>query len=177
MKVKDVIVESIRENDPHGTDDVNWGEVKRAVHNAAKKIHGDVDKSKVDGIMKNLYKHKPNDTENAIQIGVDMLRSNEQVAEDDDDVDLTELGRVLMDRASKTNNDEMSNLMAVVGSELVKFGTPQGANSPEDLIKRTGASMPMIEKLITFAEKALEVYGPVRTGTNKSDDDEGDKDF
>lgn len=65
----------LNEGDPHGTDDVDWDKVKKAVINAAKDIHKDVDMKKIDGIMKNLYKHKPNDTENAIQIGVDMLRA------------------------------------------------------------------------------------------------------
>jgi hypothetical protein len=49
--------------------------VKKALKDAAKDIHGKADMKKIEGIMKNLYKHKPNDTENAIQIGIDMMRS------------------------------------------------------------------------------------------------------
>ena len=115
------------------------------------------------------------------------MRVNEVITEsvnESNDPDLAELGRILMDRAAQTAHDEMSNVMSVVGSELVKYGTSQGANSPEELVKRTGASMPMIEKLVTYAEKALEIYGPVRSGTNAPDaddtddtDDEDNKDY
>lgn len=74
--MSDYLIEKyLGEGDPHGTDDVDWSKVKKAVVNAAKDIHKDVDMKKIEGIMKNLKKHKPNDTENAIQIGVDMLRS------------------------------------------------------------------------------------------------------
>ena len=78
-KIDEYLKRKVDEADPHGTDDVDWDQVKEAVRSAAKKIHGKVDDKKIDGIMKNLYKHKPNDTENAIQIGVDMLRANESV--------------------------------------------------------------------------------------------------
>lgn len=75
MRLQEKLEKYLNEGDPHGTDDVDWDEVKKALKDAAKDIHGKVDMKKIDGIMKNLYKHKPNDTENAIQIGVDMMRS------------------------------------------------------------------------------------------------------
>lgn len=75
MKIEEKLKKYLSEGDPHGTDDVDWEEVKKALKDAAKDIHGKVDMKKIDGIMKNLYKHKPNDTENAIQIGIDMMRS------------------------------------------------------------------------------------------------------
>lgn len=67
----------ISEGDPHGTDDVEWDEVRKAVVDASRNIYNEVSKEFIDGIMKNLYKHKPNDTENAIAIGIDMLRAEE----------------------------------------------------------------------------------------------------
>lgn len=75
MRIEEKIDKYLSEADPHGTDDVDWDEIKKALKDAAKDIHGKVDMKKIDGIMKNLYKHKPNDTENAIQIGIDMMRS------------------------------------------------------------------------------------------------------
>lgn len=78
MKFSEKIKRYLNEADPHGTDDVDWDAVKKAIIDAAEDIHGDVDMKLIDGIMKNLYKHKPNDTENAVQIGVDMLRSKSE---------------------------------------------------------------------------------------------------
>lgn len=78
MKFSEKIRRCLNEADPYGTEDVDWDTVRDAIEGAAKDIHGKVDKKLIDGIMKNLYKHKPNDTENAIQIGVDMLRANSE---------------------------------------------------------------------------------------------------
>lgn len=77
MDTKRLIEKYLGEADTeeHATDDVDWDAVKKAMKDAAKDIHGKVDMKKIDGMMKNLYKHKPADTENAIQIGIDMMRS------------------------------------------------------------------------------------------------------
>jgi len=174
MKINEVITESktVNENDPHGTDDVNWNEVRSAVMKAAKKVHGNVDKSKIEGVMKNLYKHKPNDTENAIQIGTDMLRSkNESVVKENSEV--AEIGRALMDMSVKQKDDELSNQMSSVGDALTRFGTNLGPKSIKDIVKQTGVQPEMIQKMMAAGQQHIEKRGgPVRTGTDASSTDD-----
>lgn len=74
-KEKEDKEKQVKEAEPHGTDDVDWDSVEDSLRDAAKDIHGGVDEKHLKGIMKNLYKHKPNDTDNAVQIGIDMMRS------------------------------------------------------------------------------------------------------
>mgnify|MGYP000087702702 CR=1 FL=1 len=54
--------------------DVDWVQVQSALVDAAEDIFGEADEEKIEGIIENLKKHKPADTENAIQIGIDMMR-------------------------------------------------------------------------------------------------------
>lgn len=172
MKINDIITE----NNPHGTDDVDWSKVESAVKSAAKKIHGKVDKSKVSGIMTNLRKHKPNDTENAIQTGTDMLRAkNESVIKESTEV--AELGRAMMDIAIKQKDDEVSNNMSTLGDTLTRFGTRLGPKNIKDVVKQTGLQPDTIQQYMQLAQKYVEKHGPVRTGADHSaPDDMDDKD-
>lgn len=54
-------------------DVVDWDAVKEAAKEIAKEVHGEVDKKKLDGILTNAKKHKPDSTEAAIEIVQDML--------------------------------------------------------------------------------------------------------
>lgn len=107
--------EVITAGHPHGTDDVEWKVVKEAVINAAEDIFKKVDMKKIEGIMKNLYKHKPNDTENAIQIGIDMLRSkkaSESSTNLSDTADKTDLKQAI-----EAMEEKLASLKASIVSE------------------------------------------------------------
>jgi len=65
---------------------------------------------------------------------------------------LANLGRVLMDLATTTKDDALSNTMAKVGNELTNFGATFGPKNVADLVKRTGASQTIIGKLLQHAE-------------------------
>ena len=66
---------------------------------------------------------------------------------------LANYGRILMDQAATTKNDELSNIMASVGNELTNFGATFGASSLDELVRKTGATKEVIKKLLAYAEK------------------------
>ena len=66
---------------------------------------------------------------------------------------LANIGRVLMDQAASTKDDNLSNVMAKVGNELTNFGTPFGASNLQELIKKTNVSAEVIQKLLAYGEK------------------------
>ena len=91
---------------------------------------------------------------------------------------LANYGRILMDQAVTTKNDELSNVMAKVGDALTRFGTAFGPRDLNDLIEKTGTSENVIRKLLAFAEKIADTH----TAIDKDDqegglDDEGDDEF
>lgn len=55
--------------------DIDWKSARKSVVDAAEDIFGEVTKKYIDGIMKNVKKHKPSNIEAAVQIGINMLRS------------------------------------------------------------------------------------------------------
>lgn len=54
---------------------IDWNGVKEALVDAAKDIHGKADLSIIDGIIDGVKKKNPKDTEDAVQIGINMMRS------------------------------------------------------------------------------------------------------
>ena len=66
---------------------------------------------------------------------------------------LANLGRVLMDQATTTKNDELANVMAKVGNELTNFGANFGPKSLKDLVSKTDVPAPVIQKLIAYGQK------------------------
>jgi len=65
---------------------------------------------------------------------------------------LANLGRVLMDLAATTKDDALSNMMAKVGNELTNYGATFGPSSLDELVKKTGASKGVIQKLLQHAQ-------------------------
>lgn len=55
-------------------DAVDWSDVKEAGKKTAKQVHGKVNQKKLDGIIDNAKKHKPDSTAAAIELVQDMLR-------------------------------------------------------------------------------------------------------
>ena len=85
--------------------------------------------------------------------------ANESIDEVADNFDLTpqqrklaNLGRVLMDLATTTKDDALANTMAKVGNELTNFGALFGPKNVDELIKKTGASKLIIQKLLAHAQ-------------------------
>lgn len=91
---------------------------------------------------------------------------------------LAAYGRILMDQATTTKDDELSNVMAKVGDALTRFGTTFGPRSLEELVKKTGTTPNVIKKLLAFAERIFQTHGDLQS--DKADgglDDKGDDEF
>ena len=82
---------------------------------------------------------------------------------------LANLGRTLMDQAAVTKDDNLSNVMAKVGNELTNFGSPFGAKSLQDVVKKAGVSAEVIKKLLAYADKIHSSHAAL----NKDNDDSG----
>ena len=91
---------------------------------------------------------------------------------------LAAYGRVLMDQAVSTKDDELSNTMAKVGDALTRFGTSFGPRNLEDLVEKTGTTPNVIKKLLAFAEKIYNTKGDLNSDNDSGGlDDEGDDEF
>jgi len=91
---------------------------------------------------------------------------------------LANYGRILMDQAAVTKDDELSNVMAKVGDALTRFGTSFGARSLEELVKKTETSPNVIKKLLAFAEKISNTQSALKSDDDEGGlDDEGDDEF
>ena len=75
---------------------------------------------------------------------------------------LANLGRVLMDQATTTKDDELSNVMAKVGNELTNFGATFGPKNLNDLVKKTDTPAPVIQKLLAYADKILTAQNKIK---------------
>lgn len=75
---------------------------------------------------------------------------------------LANLGRVLMDQATTTKNDELANIMAKVGNELTNFGATFGPKKLDDLVKKTDVPAKVIQKLIAYAQKIEAAQSEIR---------------
>jgi len=104
------------------------------------------------------------------------MRGAELYNENDNSKRLAELGRILMNKAVEQKDDTMSQTMSVVGSELTGYGEPSGANSIEELEKRTGMPRKIILQLMNYASNfkdttASKVKDP-EPDTNGDEDDD-----
>jgi hypothetical protein len=91
---------------------------------------------------------------------------------------LAQYGRILMDQAATTKDDELSNVMAKVGNELTNFGSSFGARNLEELIKKTGTTPNVIKKLLAYAEGIAATQNTLATDQDQGGlDDEGDDEF
>ena len=91
---------------------------------------------------------------------------------------LANYGRILMDQAVSTKDDELSNTMSKVGDALTRYGTAFGPRSLEDLIKKTGTSVNVIKKLLAYAENIAKTKDTLNTDHEQGGlDDEGDDEF
>jgi hypothetical protein len=105
--------------------------------------------------MKNLME----EFESAMNDIVRPVLQNEDDVQEIDNFDLTpqqrklaNLGRVLMDLAVSTKDDNLSNVMAKVGNELTNFGATFGPKNVDELVKKTGTSKAIISKLLQHAD-------------------------
>lgn len=87
-------------------------------------------------------------------------------------------GRILMDQAVTTKDDELSNVMAKVGDALTRYGTAFGPRSLEELVKKTKTSPNVIKKLLAYAEKISNTKTALKKDHGDGGlDDEGDDEF
>ena len=89
---------------------------------------------------------------------------------------LANLGRVLMDLAATTKDDNLSNIMSKVGNELTNFGAIFGPSSEEELIRKTGVSKQVIGKLLQHAQAVSDHKASLANDHEDGGLDDGDED-
>jgi len=89
---------------------------------------------------------------------------------------LANLGRVLMDAATTTQDDALSNTMAKVGNELTNYGALFGPKNPKELVAKSGVSMEVIKKLLAYADKLHKSQSALQTDHDDSGLDDTDND-
>jgi hypothetical protein len=90
---------------------------------------------------------------------------------------IAELGRVLMDKAVTTKDDELSNTMAKVGSSMTEFGTTWGPRNLDELLKATGVDAAMLKKLLAYAQQEFAKSGPIRKSKEVPAEEPADTDY
>ncbi len=112
----------------------------------------------------------------------DRLKSN-YYGMSDQQRQLADIGRALMNAQFKTDNDEESNKLSLIGSELTRFGAEEGASSLEDLMRKAKISsqeellkyMKMGKDMVARGEHEMGAQGAGSDDVEK-DDDEFDAD-
>lgn len=87
---------------------------------------------------------------------------------------LAAIGRILMDRAATTKDDNLSNIMAKVGNELTSYNTTFGSRSLEELLRKTGVSKELLMKMMKYGEMELKKSGDAAKGADVPDEPEDD---
>lgn len=112
----------------------------------------------------------------------DKLKSN-YYGMSDQQRQLANIGRALMNAQFKTDDDEESNKLSLIGSELTRFGAEEGASSLEDLMRK--AKISSQEELLKYMKigkdmvaKGEHEMGAKGAGSDDSalDDDDFDTD-
>ena len=93
---------------------------------------------------------------------------------------LADIGRALMNAQFKTDSDEESNKLSLIGSELTRFGAEEGAKSLDDLMRKARiASRDELLKYMTMG-KDMVAKGEHEMGAGGAGSDDavyGDDDF
>ena len=92
------------------------------------------------------------------------------------------LGHILKTQAATTKDDALSNAMARVGDELTSYGATFGPKNLKDVESKSGISIPVIQKLVKFAQQIESQQSSLKKDhedgglddTNDTDDDYGD---
>ena len=88
--------------------------------------------------------------------------------------ELARIGRILMDKAATTKDDALSNVLGRVGDELTMYGDSGGAQSMEELIKRTNVKKEHLMKLIKWAKEQTDTsQSKVKDPTDAPTDESG----
>ena len=101
---------------------------------------------------------------------------NEDYYETDEQRELARLGRILKDMGKK-RDDKVGEAMGFLGTQLTRYGTPQGVNSIEKLEKVTGLPESTIMKMMALAQKVKGdvAVGDETAGNNEEEVEEGYK--
>ena len=92
------------------------------------------------------------------------------------------VGHILKTQAATVKDDALSNAMARVGDELTSFGATFGPKNLKDVESKSGISIPVIQKLVKFAQQIESQQSSLKKDhedgglddTNDTDDDYGD---
>ena len=108
----------------------------------------------------------------ALEKELERIKNKRKVSEDyyetDEQRELARLGRILKDMGKK-RDDKVGEAMGFLGTQLTRFGTPQGVNSIEKLEQKTGLPESVIMKMMALAQK---VKGDVAVGDETAGNDE-----
>ena len=86
--------------------------------------------------------------------------------------ELARIGRILMDKAATTKDDALSNVLGRVGDQLTMYGDSGGAQSMEELVKRTNVKKEHLMKLIKWAKEQTDTsHLKVKDPTDSPEDD------
>jgi hypothetical protein len=96
---------------------------------------------------------------------------NEDYYETDEQRELARLGRILKDMGKKRDGG-VGEAMGFLGTQLTRYGTPQGVNSIEKLEQVTGLPESTIMKWMALAQK---VQGDVAVGDETAGNDDEDE--
>ena len=108
----------------------------------------------------------------------DRLKSN-YYGMSDQQRQLADIGRALMNAQFKADDDEESNKLSLIGSELTRFGAEEGASSLEDLMRRTKLAsqdellkyMKMGQEMVARGEHEMGAQGAGGDDVEQDDDD------
>lgn len=68
---------------------------------------------------------------------------------------LADIGRVLMDKATKQKDDNTANKMSSVGDLLTQYGTPFGPKNAKEVADQADVPMDVLQRMVTYGKKHL----------------------
>ena len=89
--------------------------------------------------------------------------------------ELSRIGRILMDKSITVKDDALSNVLGRVGDELTRYGEAGGAQSIDELCKRSRCNKDQLMKMMKWAQQQKDTsLQKVKDPDPKPDDEEDD---
>jgi len=138
-------------------------------------------KNKTNPVAKNMekfnkpktYKDRKKESDRGYEKHKGTNMKIEHITESSDNL-VAELGRILMQAAKKADPEDSGDL-STLGSELTKYGTVDGAENMGKLADKVAMPLDQINAYLNMAMELYKKHGPVRTGHDTVDDDNGDE--
>lgn len=152
--------ESVKEDDrsKKGEDaPVNWHDAYMAGVTTARQVHGSVDTTKLDNILTNAKKHKPESTEEAIELVQNMIRhghdeeNEERVNYDDQDHNVIDDKQDVKEEGIGEDNGRLGTAH---DAKTTKFAEPK--NGEEEDPNRDGTEVPEQDEIPNQVMQDLE---------------------